>query len=195
MPERRSALVHCHKPGLYGATGAQGPAIELRELGPLSAVQVAAFDEEKAAEAIEAAIGVAPPRQRNRVASVGETSILWTGPARWLVLEPEKRDLQALLVAQCAIEISAITDLSHARTAIGIEGPAARALLSKLSTLDFDVAAFPSGACAQTQLGQIGALIHCRAENAFDVLVFRGFAVSCWEAIADAALEFGYRVA
>ena len=195
MPERRSALAHCRKPGLYGAIGAQGPAIELRELGPLSAVQVAAFDEEKAAAAIEAAIGVAPPRQCNRVASVGETSILWTGPARWLVLEPEKRDLQALLAAQRAVEIAAITDLSHARAAIGIEGSAARVLLSKLCTLDFDVAAFASGACAQTQLGQIGALIHCRTENGFGVLVFRGFAVSCWETIADAAFEFGCRVA
>ena len=195
MPERRSALLECRKPGLYGATGTHEPAIELRELAPISAVQVAAFDEEKVAAAIAAAVGTAPPRRRNLVASVGETRILWTGPARWLVLEPESRDLRRLLAAQCPVEIAAITDLSHARTAIGIEGPAVRILLSKLCTLDFDARAFPPGACAQTQLGQIGALLHCRAENAFDVLVFRGFAVSCWEMIADAALEFGCRVA
>lgn len=195
MPERRSALAQCREPGLHGAAGANGPGIELREIVPLSAVQVAAFDVEKAAAAVAAALGIAPPQQRNRATSLGETSILWISPARWLVREPDKRDLAGLLAAHCTAEVAAITDLSHARTAVGIEGPAARVLLSKLSALDLDPRAFRSGTCAQSQLGQIGALIHCRGDNRFEIQVYRGFAASCWEMIADAALEFGCRIA
>lgn len=194
MPERRSPLVECRRPGLHGASPAGGPGIEIGEIAPLSAVQVAAFDEEKAAAALGAAIGIAAPRQQNSTAVDGETAVLWTSPARWLVVEREKRDLGELLARHCTPEIAAVTDLSHARTAIRIEGRAVRTLLSKLCTLDLDRAAFPQGCSAQTVMGHIGILLHCRAEACFDLFVYRGFAVSAWETIVDAALEFGCQI-
>ena len=144
--------------------------------------------------ALEATVGFAPPRRRNTAAVAGETAILWTGPARWMVIEREIRDLATLLAEQIAPDIAAVTDLSHARTAIRIEGHAVRTLLSKLATLDFDPGNFPAGAAAQTLMGQIGLLLHCRAVASFDLFVYRGFAVAAWETILDAALEFGCRV-
>jgi len=194
VPERRSPLTECRKPGLHGATPAEGPGIAIRESAPLSAVQVAAFDEEKTAAALVAAIGIAPPRAQNTVTVAGETRILWIGPARWMVVERETRGLAELLARHCPPEIAAVTDLGHARTAISIEGRAVRSLLSKLCTLDVDPAAFPVGSSAQMLMGQIGILLHCRAKAAFDLFVYRGFAASAWETILDAALEFGCEV-
>ena len=194
MPERRSPLVECRKPGLFGAGPSEGPGIAIGEIAPLSAVQIAAFDEEKAAAALAAAIGISAPRRRNSAVAAGETVVLWTGPARWMAVEPEGRDLAELLARHCAAEIAAVTDLSHARTAIRIEGRAVRTLLSKLCTLDLDPAAFPQGGAAQTAMGHIGILLHCRAETSFDLFVYRGFAVSAWETIVDAALEFGCQI-
>ncbi len=194
MAERRSALAECLKPGLYGAAGPSGPGIEIRELRPLAVAQVAAFDPDRTSAAIGAALGAPAPLQRNQVATGGDSIVLWTGPGRWLVVEPESRDLAALLAQHCPGDVAAITDLSHARAALRVEGPQARTLLAKLCTLDVDPAAFPPGTCAQSQFGQVGVLLYCRARDGFDIYMFRGFAVSAWETIIDAALEFGCRV-
>jgi sarcosine oxidase subunit gamma len=109
-------------------------------------------------------------------------------------MEAESRDLASLLTGHCSGGVAAITDLSHARTALRVEGPKVRDLLAKLSTLDVDPTVFPAGSCAQTQFGQIGVLLYCVAHDGFNIFVPRGFAVSAWETILDAALEFGCRV-
>jgi sarcosine oxidase subunit gamma len=194
MAERRSALAEALKPGVYGAVGTAGPGVVISELKPLTAVQVAAFDAERAASAVGSALGVPAPSARNGVATAGDATMLWTGPGRWLVIEPESRDLASLLRDHCSGDVAAITDLSHARTTLRVEGPKVRDLLAKLGTLDFDPAAFPPDTCAQTQFGQIGVLLYCRAHDVFDVFVPRGFTVSAWETVLDAALEFGCRV-
>ncbi|HXP73261.1 MAG TPA: sarcosine oxidase subunit gamma family protein [Stellaceae bacterium] len=194
MAERRSPLAECLKPGVQGAVGPAGPGVEIRELRPLTVVQVAAFDADRAAAALAAALGVPAPSGPNGVASSGDSTVLWTGPGRWLVVEPESRDLASLLAHHCPGDVAAITDLSHARMALRVDGPQTRVLLAKLCTLDVDATAFPPGTCAQTQFGQIGVLLYCRAQNGFDIFMFRGFAVSAWESIVDAALEFGCRV-
>ena len=194
MAERRSALAEALKPGIYGVAGPAGPGIDIRELGPLAAVQVAAFDAERAASALGTALGMPAPAGRNGVATAGDSIVLWTGPGRWLVIEPESRDLASLLASHCPGDVAAITDLSHARTSLRIEGPKVRELLSKLCTLDFDPAAFPAGTCAQTQFGHIGVLLYCGVQDVFGIFLPRSLAVSAWESMTDAALEFGYRV-
>jgi heterotetrameric sarcosine oxidase gamma subunit len=194
MAERRSALAECLKPGLYGTDAPAGPGVETRELRPLTIVQVAAFDAERAASAVGAALGTPAPAIRNGVAAAGDSTVFWTGPGRWLVIEAESRALASLLHHHCPSDVAAVTELSHARTALRVEGSKVRDLLAKLCTLDVDPAAFPPGTCAQTQFGQIGVLLYCRVHDGFDVLVPRGFAVSAWETILDAALEFGCRV-
>jgi methylglutamate dehydrogenase subunit D len=194
MPECRSALAGCLRTGTYGAADASGPDITIGEVTGLAIVQVAAFDAEQAAAAIAQATGASASLRRCSVAVNGAARVLWIGPGRWLVCELEGRDLASRLAGHCKPEIAAITDLSCARTTIRIEGKVARSVLAKLCTLDFDPPAFPSDTCAQTQLGQIGALLDCRAADVFDVVVYRGFAVSAWEMLTDAALEFGYQV-
>jgi heterotetrameric sarcosine oxidase gamma subunit len=194
MAERLSALAQALKAGVFGAAGPAGPGVEIRELKSLAVVQVAAFDAERAASAVGAALGAPASAERNSVATAGEATILWTGPGRWLVVEPESRDLASLLAHHCPGDVAAITDLGHARTALRAEGQKVRDLLAKLCTLDLDSAVFPPGTCAQTPLGQTGVLLYCRAQDGFDIFLPRSFAVSAWESILDAALEFGCRV-
>ncbi|MGH7126553.1 MAG: sarcosine oxidase subunit gamma [Stellaceae bacterium] len=194
MAERQSALTGLLTPGVFGAAGPAGPGVEIREWKPLTAVQVAAFDPERAACSIGTALGVPAPAGRNGVATAGDSTIFWTGPGRWLVVEPESRDLASLLAGHCPGDVAAVTDLSHARTTLRAERPKVRDLLAKLCTLDLDPAVFPPGTCAQTQLGQIAVLLYCRVEDGFDIFLPRSFAASAWESIIDAALEFGCRV-
>ena len=194
MAERHSALAEVLKPGVFGAAGAGAPGIEIKELKGLAVVQVAAFDPDRAAAGIGAALGTPAPVGRSAVATAGAATILWIGPGRWLVVEPESRDLASLLAHHCPGDVAAITDLGHGRTAIRVEGPKVRDLLAKLCTIDVDPGVFPPGSCAQTQLGQTGVLLYCRVQDGFDIFLPRSFAVSAWETTIDAALEFGCRV-
>ena len=74
-------------------------------------------------------------------------------------------------------------------------GPAATKVLRKGLTLDLDPGTFPERAVAQTAIHHIGTLVHRREAEVFDLFVFRGFALSFWEWLTDASLEYGYRVA
>jgi methylglutamate dehydrogenase subunit D len=191
MPERRSALAECLRAGLYGAPGG---TLVISEVTGLAIVQVAAFDEGRAAAAIAAATGATAPPAHGGVGTGGNTRVLWTGPGRWLLLEPESRDLGALLAGHCPADAAAIIDLCHAFTVLRIEGAQARSVLVKLCTLDLDPSAFAPNRSAQTQLGHVGAILDCRGADCFDIAIYRGFAVSACEMLTDAALEVGYQV-
>jgi sarcosine oxidase subunit gamma len=140
-------------------------------------------------------VGVAPDPVANRSATHGATTILWLGPGRWLVVEPERRDLEALLRTALAGTSAAVTDFGNGRTTLRIAGTRCRELLAKGSAIDFHPRAFPVGACAQGLLGHVGALFHAVDDApSFDLHVARSYAQTVWEWLREAAAEYGYRV-
>jgi heterotetrameric sarcosine oxidase gamma subunit len=193
MAERLSALAALCRPGSYGTIGPDGPGIVLAERHPLSIVQIAGFSS-GAGETIAATLGAAPPASATRCASHGKTTILWVGPERWLVVEPETRDVAALLRPPLA-GTAAVTDVANGRTTLRISGPRSRDLLAKGSAIDFHPRAFPVGACAQGLLGHVGALFHAVDDApSFDLQLARSYAKTVWEFLCEAAAEYGYRV-
>lgn len=82
------------------------------------------------------------------------------------------------------------TPLSSSRTRIVVEGENARFVLAKLSAIDFHPKQFKADTFVQTAIHHTPALIHCVGENAFHIYAMRTFALSVWEAVTDAALEF-----
>jgi heterotetrameric sarcosine oxidase gamma subunit len=197
MVERLSALAAIYRPGSFGAIGPGGPGIVLAERHPLSVVQIATYASNAGGvrDALAAALGVAPHASANRCATHGETTILWVGPERWLVVEPERRDLDALLRAALAGTSAAVTDLGNGRTTVCIAGKRSRDLLAKGSAIDFHGRAFPVGACAQGLLGHVGALFHAVGDTPdFDLHIARSYAQTVWEWLTESAAEYGYRV-
>jgi Sarcosine oxidase, gamma subunit family len=83
-----------------------------------------------------------------------------------------------------------VTPLSSSRTRIALEGENARAVLAKLSAIDFHPKQFKAGMFVQSAIHHTPALIHCLEENAFHIYAMRTFGLSVWEALTDAALEF-----
>jgi heterotetrameric sarcosine oxidase gamma subunit len=200
MVERISALAAVYRPGRIGTIGPSGPGIVLAERRPLATVQVAARAEEGRAvrDALAAALGVAPDAATNRTATRGDTTILWIGPERFLVVAPERadRDLDALLRAALAGTTAAVTDLGNGRTTLRVAGPRSRDLLAKGSAIDFHTRTFPVGACAQGLLGHVGALFHAVDETPrFDLHVARSYAQTVWEWLIESAAEYGCEVA
>jgi methylglutamate dehydrogenase subunit D len=83
------------------------------------------------------------------------------------------------------------TPLSSSRTRITLAGENGRTVLAKLAFIDFHQKAFKPSMFAQTGIHHTPVLIHCVDENTFHIYAMRSFAMSVWDAVTDAALEFG----
>ncbi len=83
-----------------------------------------------------------------------------------------------------------ITELSSSRTRIQISGAPARDLLAKCAPIDFHTSQFKPGSFVMTGMHHVPVLIHCLDADTFHIYVMRTFALSIWEHITDAALEY-----
>lgn len=193
---RRSALSGVIQAGDHGAKDYRGPGVVITERHPLSMVQIEARAAEAPAmlDAATGVLGLRPSEAFNTSIGDGRPRILWTGPNRWLVVEPEVRDLDGLLQKALAPSNAAVVDLGHGRAALRLSGRSVRRVLMKGGPLDWHPSAFTPGMCAQTALFHLSALIDCREEDVFDIYVARGFAMSFLESVEQAAAEYGYRV-
>jgi methylglutamate dehydrogenase subunit D len=83
-----------------------------------------------------------------------------------------------------------ITTLSSSRTRIEISGAPARDVLAKCAAIDFHKDEFRPGTFVMTGIHHVPVLIHCVAGEIFHLYVLRTFALSIWDHVTDAALEF-----
>lgn len=200
MPDTRSysALVGIVVPGRFGASGTEDDStIAIRERWPLAKVEVAAIGGggEAVGARLAGALGMVRAPKPNQIAAAADRLLLWVGPDRWLAVAPLRRDLFCALRAEWPATDATVVDLSSARTCVRLAGAKARAVLAKGCTLDFHPRARPGGYCAQSTMFGIQALVHVVATGeTFDLYVPRGLAVSFWQALGDAAAEFGYAV-
>ncbi len=83
-----------------------------------------------------------------------------------------------------------VTPLSSSRTRIEISGAPAREVLAKCASIDFHKNEFKPGTFAMTGIHHVPVFIHCVAGEIFHLYVLRTFALSIWDHVSDAALEF-----
>lgn len=119
----------------------------------------------------------------------------WAGPEQYFVIA-EGRGESAFYaeVAGALSGIASVSDQSHGRIIIRIEGPKARAVLAKGTPVDLYPDEFPVGKSALTQMAHVGVHLTRVDDDAYELSVFRGFAESFWEWITGQAEEFGYQV-
>ena len=139
MLDRRSALAS-FKP----VTSA---AVSLGEVRGFTLTQAAGFDTE--AEIVIAGVAGPLPRGTDMAIESNGRIIFRTAPRQFWLVGPEKDDIAQKLAGKCIV-----TPLSHSRTRILIEGPAARAVLAKGMALDFHESVFKPGMFAMTGLHQ-----------------------------------------
>ena len=87
-----------------------------------------------------------------------------------------------------------MSDQSHGRVILHIEGPRARDVLGKGTGLDLHPRAFGQGRSAVTQMAHVGVHIAQVGPDAFELSLFRGFAESFWEWLTEMSGEYGYEV-
>ncbi len=197
-PSRRSPLTGVLEPGIFGAAGE--PGVTITERRDLTIVEVAVFEPPNAVatKAFVDAVGVTLPIEPNTSAALGDVSLLWSGPGRWLAVGPAKLNGLHPQNLRHGLPVEfLLTDLSHSRCVLRLEGPAARDVLAKGLPLDLHESAFSPGACGQSLLSDdIGVLTHLvDASPRFDLYVHRSYAIPFWDWLIDSAAPFGYRVA
>ena len=129
--------------------------------------------------------------QSSNVKSNNETRILWNAPRTWLILSSKENILETIK-KNCKETDFGITDISHSRAIIQIQGIQAKEVLKKGSPINFNE--FNVNKCVGTVFHGITIIIDSISNDpdTFNLLVLRSFGESFYHHITDAALEFGY---
>jgi len=90
-------------------------------------------------------------------------------------------------------DVGTVLDLSHARTVIHVAGPAMRALMAGMTSVDLRPAAFADGAVAGTGIHHVGVLLHGRG-GGVDLYVPRSFGLAIWEHLIESGAQYGVEI-
>jgi sarcosine oxidase subunit gamma len=194
MVEIVSPLEPVYRRGTHGNRDG-GPGVTTWETQPGSIVQVASWpgSEDAARAAISSSCGLTFGSEPGAGAFDDTRAVFGFAPGRWLVVD-QAEGTGDTLRGRIGIETGSVTDLSHGRTAIAIDGEKAGWVLSKLFALDFSLSAFPVGRGKSTAHHEFFTLIQRTGANRFDLYVYRSFARSFWQLLCASAEEVGYAV-
>ena len=126
------------------------------------------------------------------VISNNDTRILWNGPKNWLFVSTKKNLLKDISQNFKDKEF-AITDLSHSRAIIEIQGPETKEVLKKGCPFNFNI--LKKNNSINSTYNGIALTIDMLNDNPDTVRLFvlRSFGESFYHSITDASLEFGYK--
>lgn len=183
MAERHSALKHL-------PVQTPSAAVALTELRAGSILQLQAWPDtlETVRQVIVEITGIEAPGLGQAAAASGAT-IAAIAPGRFL-LSAEADDLIQKFEAALPASDAAVTDISHGRVILKLEGQAAANVLATSVALDLDLSAFPPGRVAQTMIHHVDVVMQRRSETRFDLWVLRSFAESLAEWLLDQAVPF-----
>ena len=126
------------------------------------------------------------------VVSNNDTRVLWNGPNNWLLVST-KKNLIKNLVDKFKDTDFAVTDLSHSRAIIEIEGTETIEVLKKGCPFNFNT--FEKNNSINSTYNGIAFTVDKLDDNPNKVRLFalRSFGESLYHSITDASLEFGYK--
>jgi heterotetrameric sarcosine oxidase gamma subunit len=145
-------------------------------------------------EALAAALQANVPAATGQTASAARGLLMRTGPEEFLLLSDQSADMTRQLRQSIAADIGSVTDLSHARCSIGLQGAHCRITLSKLFALDLRASQFPIGEIRLTGHHHVPCLLHRTGEDDFTLVAFTSYAHDQLATLMDAGREFGVRL-
>ena len=121
-----------------------------------------------------------------------DTRILWNGPKNWLLVST-KKDLLREISKNFKETDFAITDLSHSKAIIEIEGQYAKEVLKKGCPFNFNM--LEKNNSINSTYNGIAFTVDMLDDNPTKVRLFtlRSFGESFYHSITDSSLEFGYK--
>jgi sarcosine oxidase subunit gamma len=189
-----SALENIHNKGLFGDHEDKNETelLKIFERKNLLIVQIVQFKNSSSSIKEINIDGLNFIDEAQKVSSNNDTRILWCGPKNWL-LTSKKKDLIKTIQKTFNESDFAITELSHSRAIIELEGKNSKEVLKKGCPFNFNE--LKQDNCANSVFNGITITIDMIDDDTNKVRLFalRSFGQSLYHSITDACLEFGYK--
>tara|TARA_B100000902_G_scaffold302360_1_gene290268 strand:+ start:447 stop:1034 length:588 start_codon:yes stop_codon:yes gene_type:complete len=189
-----SALANVHSLGLFGDHEGKNESnlLKISEKKNLLIIQIVQY---KNSKVLYDGIDIDGLKLKNEVLSVScnsDTRILWNGPRNWLLVSTKKNLLNNIL-EKFEEKDFAVTDLSHSRAIIEIEGQQTIEVLKKGCPFNFNT--LEKNNSINSTYNGIALTIDMLNDNPEKARLFtlRSFGESLYHSITDASLEFGYK--
>ena len=189
-----SALNHIHKTGLFGNHESKNEEnlLKVSEIKNMLIVQIVQY--KNSTVSIEN-IDIDSLKFRNEPLSVvsnNDTRILWNGPKNWLLIST-KKDLLKNIIELFKETDFAITDLSHSRAIIEMEGNEVKEVLKKGCPFNFSM--MDKNNSINSIYNSIAFTVDIIEKNPNKIRLFalRSVGESLYHSITDSCLEYGYK--
>ena len=188
-----SALSNVHRTGKFGdhENKNENNILKISENKNLLIVQIVQYKNSTVSFESINVDGLKLKNEPLKVVSNNDTRILWNGPKNWLLVST-KKDLIKNILDEFKDTDFAITDLSHSRAIIEIEGQDVKEVLKKGCPFNFDE--LEKNKSINSTFNGIAFTVDMLDNNPNKVrlLALRSFGESMYHSITDSSLEFGF---
>ena len=189
-----SALANVHSIGLFGdyEDKNENNLLKISEKKNLLIVQIVQYKNSTVSIKNIDIDGLILNDEALSVTSNNDTRILWNGPKNWLLVS-RKKDLLKDISLNLDETDFAVTDLSHSRAIIEIEGHNVKEVLKKGCPFNFNT--LEKDNSINSTFNGIAFTVDMLNDNPeiVRILALRSFGESLYHSITDASLEFGYK--
>ena len=189
-----SALANVHSKGLFGDHEGKNEnnILKIAEIKDLLIVQIVQYKNSSFSIENIDIDGLEFKDEPVNVINNNNLRILWNGPKNWLLVSSNK-DLFKNILQNFKETDFAITDLSHSKAIIELEGQEVKEVLKKGCPFDFN--SLKKNNSINSNYNGITFTVDMIDDNPDKVRLFalRSFGESLYNSITDASLEFGFK--
>ncbi len=189
-----SALQNIHIEGSFGnfENKSENELLKIKELKNLLIVQIVQYKNSSIKIDDINFNSLKFVNQAQKVVSNENIRVLWNSPNNWLLVS-HKKELLKEIYSTFNENDFAVTDLSHSKAIIELEGPYVKEVLKKGCPFNFNILTKNMSInSAYNGISFIVDMVENEPEKA-RIFSLRSFGESLYHSITDASLEFGYR--
>ena len=189
-----SALQNVHIEGSFGnfENKSENELLKIKELKNLLIVQIVQYKNSSIKIDDINFNNLKFVNQAQKVVSNENIRVLWNSPNNWLLVS-HKKELLKEIYSTFNENDFAVTDLSHSKATMELEGPYVKEVLKKGCPFNFNILTKNMSInSAYNGISFIVDMIENEPEKA-RIFSLRSFGESLYHSITDASLEFGYK--